>query len=132
MHHYHTHQCYNIEHGYDSQAFFLVITNKIDNLINLIILHLSLIYHCGMFVILYEMFIFTSSYIYPSSMDMICITTLQIKVKLIIMIHRLFSWSSEIRLILVLTLDSYSSWWIVCTSILNVCPHFFLYVSIFN
>ena len=48
------------------------------------------------------------------------------------MIHRHFLWLSPIRLIIVLSFDSYISWQIVLPSLLNVCLHFLLYIYIFN
>ena len=94
---------------------------------------MTLIYHGRLFVFLCWMFVFTSSYI-TSSIDILCITTIHIKATLLnmVMIHRHFLWLSPIRLIIVLSFDSYISWQIVLPSLLNVCLHFLLYIYIFN
>ena len=86
MHHYYTHQGHINKHGNDSQAFFFAITNKIE----------------------YGMAVTTSSYIYTSSNDKLCITTIHIKATLInmVMIHGLFSSVSHIIMIKVLTFNS--------------------------
>ena len=93
---------------------------------------MTLIYHCRLFALLYGMFVFTSSYRYKSVIDIICITTILTKAILInmVMIYSLFSWLSKIRLIIVLTFDTFISWLIF--GLLYVCLHFFLYTYIFN
>ena len=85
---------------------------------------MTLIYHGRLFFLLYWMFVFTSSYIFTSSIDILCITTIHMKAILIrmVMIYRL----------LVFTLDSDISWHIVCPSLWDIWIHFLFYIPIFN
>ena len=125
MHQYHTCQGHIDKHGYDSQAFFLVITNEIDGSHYIWLLYV--IVDCFSFFI--KSFLHFFLYIYIMKWYF-CITTIHMKATLInmVMIHRLFSSLSGIRLIKVITFNFYISWGIVCPSIWNVCLHFFLYI----
>ena len=64
MHHYHTNEGHINKQGNVSQAFVLVITIKIDNSP-----YILLLYNGGLFVLLYGMFVITSSYKYTFSID---------------------------------------------------------------